>query len=81
MILVNLNVLLVITRAVRRHELSSRSHFTNSFLFYLFIYLFIHLFGGGGGGEEGRDGPRDKASGHELSSRSRSLYSGREAPS
>ena len=35
---------------------------------------FFYCFGG-------RDGPRDKTSGHELSSRSRSLYSGREAPS
>ena len=35
----------------------------------------------GVGGREGRDGPRDKTSDHELSSRSRYFYSGREAPS
>ena len=39
--------------------------FSNSFLFFFL----------------GRDGPKDKTSGHKLSSRSRSLYSGREVPS
>ena len=62
---------LLVTRAVRRRVKFSVA-FANSFLF---IYFFL---GGGGGG---RDRPRDKTSGHELSSRSRSLYSGRVAPS
>ena len=56
-----------LTRAVRRHELSFRSRYQ---IYFLFIYFFL---GGGGGG---RSGPRDKTSGHELSSRSRFLYSG-----
>ena len=56
-----------ITQAVWRHELSFRSRYQILFFFFFFL-------GGGGGG--GRNGPRDKTSGHELSSRSRFLYSG-----
>ena len=49
------------TRAVSWHELSFRSRYQNNSFFFI---------------SWGCDGPRDKTSGHELSSRSRFLYSG-----